>query len=137
MIPLTSSLENREEAFADVNDYLGRYEFTLGGNWDYDHGFFDRYLDEEHKVWIRIPFRVTHGDFDGDSSVSDAVVKLGQPFVLKHLYNDGLDQEADAMVYKALVDQFQSPVDKDAPVEDKWLAEAQQLLRKVEQGLVH
>lgn len=136
MIPLTSKLENREAAFKNVRDYLGQYEFTLGGNWEYDHGYFDRYLDEEHTLWVRIPFAVTHGTFDGDSDASDAVVRLGQPFVLKHLYNDGLDRQADVMVYKALVDQFQSPVNKDAPVEPRWVEEAESLLRKVEQGLV-
>lgn len=137
MIPLDSKLENREAAFTNLNDFLGRYEFTLGGNWEYDHGYFDRYLDEEHKVWVRVPFTVTHGTFDGDSDASDAVVKLGQPFLLKHLYNDGLDSKADAMIYKALVNQFQTPVDKDAPVEGKWVDEAMELLSRVEQGLVH
>lgn len=137
MIPLSSAIENREAAFLNLNDYLGQFEFALGGNWEYDHGYFDRYLDEEHKVWVRIPFTVTSGTFDGDNDSSDAVVKLGQPFVLKHLYNDGLDHEADAMIYKALVDQFQAPVDKDAPVERQWVTKAEELLKKVEQGLVH
>lgn len=137
MIPISSSLEGREAAFANLEDYLGQYEFTLGGNWEYDHGYFDRYLDEEHKVWIRVPFQVTGGTFDGDSDSTDAVVKVGQPFVLKHLYNDGLDRQADVMVTKALVNQFQSPVDKDAPLERQWVEKAEGLLRKVEQGLVH
>jgi hypothetical protein len=137
MIPISSSLEGREAAFANLEDYLGQYEFTLGGNWEYDHGYFDRYLDEEHKVWIRVPFEVTNGTFDGDSDSTDAVVRLGQPFVLKHMYNDGLDRQADLMVTKALVDQFQSPVDSDAPLERQWVEKAEGLLRKVEQGLVH
>jgi hypothetical protein len=137
MISINSTLENREAGFANVNDYLGQFEFTLGGNWEYDHGYFDRYLDEEHKLWIRIPFTVTRGTFDGVNDASDAVVKLGRPFVLKHLYTDGLDKNADAMMVKALVDQFQTPVDKDAPVEPQWVSEAESLLRKVEQGLVH
>lgn len=137
MIPITSTLENREAAFANVSDYLGRFEFTLGGNWEYDHGYFDRYLDEEHTLWVRIPFTVTHGTFDGDNDAADAVIKLGQPFVLRHLYNDGLDKQANPMIYKALVDQFQSPADQDAAVRPNWVREAESLLRKVEQGLVH
>jgi len=137
MKQLTSSVENYEAAFINLIDYLGEYEFALGGNWEYDHGYFDRYLDHEHKVWLRIPFQVTHGTFDGDSDDCDAVVKLGSPFVLKHLYNDGLDLSADTMVVKALVDQFQSPVDKDAPVEPEWVEKAKALLSKVEQGLPH
>lgn len=135
MISLTSTLEQREAAFANWNDYLGQYDFTLGGNWEYDHGYFDRFLDEERKVWLRIPFRVTHGTFDGDNPDSDAVVRLGKPFILKHLYNDGLDGEAKPQIYGALIDQFQDPIDKDASVEQKWVEKASELLRKLEQGL--
>jgi hypothetical protein len=132
MIPIPSPLEKKEAAFVNIYGQLSRHEFTLGGNWEYDHGYFDRYLDVEHKVWIRIPFQVTSGTFDGDSSSSDAVIQLERPFVLKHLYNDGLDLKADTMVYKALVDQFQAPVDKDAAVEDEWVKEARHVLDRVE-----
>lgn len=135
MIPLTSALEQREDAFTHWNDYLGRYEFTLGGNWEYDHGYFDRSLDKERKVWLRIPFRVTHGAFDGENDDSDAVIRLGRPFVLKHLYNEGLDGEAAAKLYGSLLDQFQEPVNQDAGIEARWLDKAKQLLRQVEQGL--
>jgi hypothetical protein len=137
MIPIPSALENKEAAFANVSEDLGRYEFTLGGNWEYDHGYFDRCLDEARMVWIRVPFRVTSGSFDGDSASSDAVIQLDRPFVLKHIYNEGLDLEADAMMYKALVDQFQTPVDKDARVEEKWIAEAKSLLKEVEASVLH
>lgn len=137
MIPIPSDLENKEAAFTDVSEGLGRYEFTLGGNWEYDHGYFDRYLDDAHKVWVRVPFRVTSGTFEGDAAGSDAVIRLDRPFVLKHVYNEGLDLKADAMVYKALVDQFQTPVDKDAEVEDQWVAEAKALLREVEASVLH
>ncbi len=33
-----------------------------------------------------------------------------------------------------MIDQFQEPLDKDAPVEDKWVAQAKSLLKEVEQG---
>lgn len=135
MIPLTSSLEQREAPFTYWSDYLRQHEFTLGGNWEYDHGFFDRYLDEAHKAWLRIPFQVTGGAFDGDSADSDAVVTLGKPFVLKHLYNEGLDIEASPKVYGSLLDQFQEPVDKDAEVDSRSLERAKQILRDIEHGI--
>jgi hypothetical protein len=132
MIPLESALTNQEEAFGQVSNYLNKFDFTLGGNWEYDHGYFDRYLDEAHKVWLRIPFEVTHGVLDVDPAASDAIICMGTPFVLKHIYNDGLDNEARIHTYGGLVDQFQEPIDKDAPIEDDWVAKAQEMLDKVE-----
>jgi hypothetical protein len=132
MILLDSALAEREEAFDKVRTFLHGFEFVLGGNWDYEHGYFDRYLDEGHKVWLRIPFEVTHGALDGDSETTDAVIHIGSPFVLKHVYNEGLDKEAQVRTYGALIDQFQEPVDKDAPVESDWVEKAKQLLRQIE-----
>ncbi|MCU6796353.1 YugN-like family protein [Paenibacillus sp. WQ 127069] len=132
MIPIKSVLTNYEEPFDEVSRQLHQFEFTLGGNWDYDHGYFDRYLDDAHQVWLRIPFEVTHGTLDGDTGATDAIICMGTPFVLKHIYNDGLDKEAHLNVSGALIDQFQEPIDKDAPVEDKWVAAAKDMLGKVE-----
>ncbi|MDF2959797.1 MAG: YugN-like family protein [Paenibacillus sp.] len=134
MIPLESDLVDREEAFDQVRNYLHEFEFSLGGNWDYEHGYFDRNLDEANKVWLRIPFEVKHGALDGDAASTDAVIHLGTPFVLKHLYNEGLDKEAKINTYGALFDQFQEPVDKDAPVEDKWVNKAKDVLHEVERS---
>ncbi|WP_281885319.1 YugN family protein [Paenibacillus sp. YYML68] len=132
MIPLQSTITGREEAFDAVREYLHGMEFALGGNWDYEHGSFDRYLDEAHKVWLRLPFEVTHGVLDGDTPETGAIVQFGSPFVLKHIYNEGLDSEAQIRTYGALLDQFSSPLDSDAPVEDKWVKEAKELLHRVE-----
>ncbi|WNQ10192.1 YugN family protein [Paenibacillus aurantius] len=134
MITLTSALENKQAAYVNIQSYLEDYGFTIGGNWEYDHGYFDANLDEAQKIWVRIPFTVIHGTFDGDTKESDAVIRLGKPFALKHLYEEGLDNEARPMVSAALVNQFQDPVDKDAEIEQKWLDEAENLLKRVEQG---
>lgn len=134
MITLDSKLTGKEEAFEKVRHQLHAFEFTLGGNWDYEKGCFDRYLDEAHKVWLRIPFEVTHGKLDGDTDSTDAVVRIGTPFVLKHEYNEGLDKEAQSNTFGALMNQFQEPVDKDADVDGKWADQAKALLAKVESG---
>ncbi|MDQ1910155.1 YugN-like family protein [Paenibacillus sp. GD4] len=137
MIPINSSIENTQEPFDKIRNYLHSFEFVLGGNWDYEHGYFDRYLDEGHKVWLRIPFEVTHGRLEGDTDATDAVIRVGTPFVLKHVYNEGLDKEAQIRTYGALVDQFQEPVDKDAPVDDKWVQQAKDMLQEVERSWLH
>lgn len=136
MVPLTSKLENIEEGFVNVNRYLEEHEFALGGNWEYDHGYFDRHLDEGQKVWLRLPFQVTHGTMEGESDESDAVIKFGQPFVLRHLYNEGLDQEAAMNVTGAMLNQFQEPVNPDASVDDRWVKKAESVLRNVERGIL-
>ncbi|WJH34951.1 YugN-like family protein [Paenibacillus sp. CC-CFT747] len=127
---------SREQAsgLCQYSKLPGRLRLHHRGNWEYDHGYFDANLDEAQKIWVRIPFTVIHGTFDGDTKESDAVIRLGKPFALKHLYEEGLDNEARPMVSAALVNQFQDPVDKDAEIEQKWLDEAENLLKRVEQG---
>lgn len=137
MKPIHSALENVTAEYDRVHDRLRQYQFTLGGNWEYDRGYFDRALDEARKVWLRLPFEVTRGRLDGEESANrDARIRLGTPFVLKHVYNEGLDQEAAPRTFGALFDQFQEPVDQDAGVEDHWVVQATELLRTVEQGLL-
>ncbi|MCD1260971.1 hypothetical protein B5M42_019395 [Paenibacillus athensensis] len=134
---LSSKLDQIQESFDSVRDKLHEHEFALGGGWEYDHGYFDKYLDEAHKVWLRIPFEVVDGRIEGDTASTDALVKLGTPFVLKHIYNEGLDVEAEAETMGAMLDQFQTPLDPDAAIEDKWVKEAKDVLQEVETGWVH
>jgi hypothetical protein len=133
MKKLESQLEHQTIALDEFRDTLAGFDFTLGGNWDYDHGYFDRPLDEAHKVWLRIPFKVEHGTADLDNEDTKATVEIGKPFVLKHVYNEGLDPKAEAETYGALIDQFQTPIESDADVESEWIAKGTELLRKVEQ----
>ncbi|MBD0380142.1 YugN family protein [Paenibacillus sedimenti] len=137
MKPLSSSLTQVQESFDSVRDHLHEFEFALGGNWDYDHGYFDRNLDEANKVWLRIPFQMVTGRIEGDTEATDAIVKMGTPFVLKHVYNEGLDQGAEAETYGALIDQFQTPLNPDAEIEDKWVEKAEGLLKRVEKAWIH
>jgi hypothetical protein len=132
MKTLSSKLEQVQESFDSVRDHLQDSEFVLGGNWEYDHGYFDHYLDDGHKVWLRIPFQVITGRIEGDTEATDALVQIGTPFVLKHVYNEGLDKGAEAETYGALIDQFQAPIDADDEVDDKWMQEASKLLQEVE-----
>lgn len=138
MIPIQSTIEGREVEFATMQQYLQSYQFNLGGNWDYDHGCFDRHLDEQaRKVWLRIPFHVTRGHIDSEKENTEAMIKIGKPYVLKHIYNEGLDAEAVPRVYTSVFDQFQDPLDKDAEVEQQWLNAAGEILRAVERGLAN
>ncbi|GIP34314.1 YugN family protein [Paenibacillus sp. J2TS4] len=135
MIPISSSLENREEAFVNLYRSLQEIDFTLGGNWEYGQGSFDRALDEKQQMWLRIPFQVTHGTFDGDHDSSDAIIQLGQPFALRHLYRESSDPQADMQIMGGLINQFQTPVDKDAEIGQEWADKAREIVQEVEQHL--
>lgn len=132
MIPISSSLEGRETKFTEMQVLLANRQFALGGNWDYAGGSFDRALDEDHKVWLRIPFQVTDGTIDSELSENNARIRFAEPYVLKHVYNEGNDPEASARVMGAMFDQFQSPVDPDADVEPRWVERAKELMKEVE-----
>ncbi len=132
MHSIPSSLTSQEQEFVIVKNDLSEHGFSLGGSWDYDHGSFDCALDDKHQVWLRLPFNVTNGNLDSESQEIDAKIKFGEPYVLKHLYNEGSDKEAQPRILGALIDQFQDPVDKDADIEARWIDQAKSKLRQVE-----
>jgi hypothetical protein len=132
MIPLSSKLESREQEFVEIKSLLEEHEFALGGGWEYDHGSFDRYLDEAHKVWLRIPFEVINGNTDSETVENDAKIRIGQPFVLKHVYNEGTSANTVPRTFGGLVDQFQDPLDPDDEIEPKWVEKANNVLGQVE-----
>jgi hypothetical protein len=133
MIPLSSRLNSRELVFGEIKNRLSGYDFSIGGNWDYKSGSFDRPLDgEAQKVWLRLPFEVINGDLDAETDNDDALIRFEQPFVLKHVYNEGLEQGVSPGMMGGLVNQFQHPTDPDASVEQIWIDKAEQVLRQVE-----
>lgn len=133
MQSIPSSLTSQEQEFVVVSNALSEHGFSLGGNWDYDRGSFDCALDgEAQKVWLRLPFDVTNGNLDSETQENDAKIRFGEPYVLKHIYNEGLDKEAQPGVFSAAFSQFSDPVDPDAKIESRWIDEAKRKLREVE-----
>ncbi|MBW7459566.1 YugN family protein [Paenibacillus sepulcri] len=137
MIPLSSKLESREHEFSQMKNALEEHEFALGGSWSYEGGSFDRFLDEAHKVWLRLPFDVVSGNVDSESDDNHARIKMGQPFVLRHVYNEGLDEDTVPRVMGGLINQFQGPTDPDAEIDSKWIDKAKHVLGEVEQLFPH
>lgn len=132
MHALSSSLTSQVKDYIVSKNALSEHGFALGGNWDYDHGSFDCALDEANKVWLRLPFDVTVGNLDSESEPPDTQIQFGQPYVLKHVYNEGLDREAQPRGLGAMMDQFSDPVDADAEIESHWIQRARQKLEAVE-----
>jgi hypothetical protein len=132
MYPISSSLTSQVQEFDKVRSAVAGHGFTLSGNWDYDSGTFDCALDDANQVWLRLPFEVTIGNLDSEADETDAKIRLGEPFVLKHVYNEGLDREAQPRAAGALLDQFSDPVNADADIEPRWIEKAKQRLQEIE-----
>lgn len=132
MHALPSTLTSKVRDYVVSREALSEQGFTLGGNWDYDHGSFDCALDDANKVWLRLPFDVTVGNLDGESDDNDTEIRFGQPYVLKHVYNEGLDREAQPAVMGAVLNQFSDPLDPDDKIESEWIEKAERKLREAE-----
>lgn len=131
MKPIQSNLPGTRGTFGYFREAF-QPEFTLA-NWDYEQGFFDRKLDEQGMVFLRLPVKVLQGELDS----ADAWLELGTPFVLKHVYQTGVEEDIGyyAPVASAMMNQFQEPLDKDAKVDQKWVNKAQAIVKELENRL--
>ncbi|QAS54693.1 YugN-like family protein [Halobacillus litoralis] len=135
MIPLSSPLTGSVFTFDDVEKELKALGFTLADNWDYEHGYFDNKIDDHVGYqFIRLPFVVTSGSLDAPSD--HALIQMEEPFLLSHKYNPGLDDNVKEGNVRAIFDQFQEPVDKDASFPEEHISAGEDLLHQVEQALL-
>lgn len=132
MIPISSVLQSQDLKYLETKRLMESQQFSLGGNWEYENGSFDRALDDENKVWLRIPFEVFNGHIEGDTADDNTMIRLGTPYVLKHLYKEGNDPTASVRVMGAMFDQFQAPANPDAEIEPKWVEDAQNIVNELE-----
>lgn len=132
MIPLDSSVENQTYRLEDLEDKLKPLGYVIGGNWDYDHGSFDYKMDDENGYYfLRVPFKAIDGQLDSDG----CSVQLGQPFLLSHEYQEGLDDHADAGNFSASVNQFSEPKDRDGNIPETFIEKGEQLVEELEKEL--
>jgi len=132
MIPISSVLQSKDLNYLETKSVMESQQFSLGGNWEYKNGSFDRALEDENKVWLRIPFEVFNGHIDTETADDNTMIRIGTPYVLKHLYNEGNDPTASVRVMGAMFDQFQPPVNPDADIEPKWVDAARKIMNELE-----
>ncbi|WP_082233520.1 YugN-like family protein [Halobacillus massiliensis] len=134
MYALDSNLTGATYAFSTLEQQLILLGFNLADNWDYDHGYFDYQIaNEEGYHFLRIPFTAVSGNLDAPTS--SPIVRVGEPFVLTHLYQDGIDDHVREGNFRAMIDQFQEPKDKDAEVPEKFIAQGREVLKEAESQL--
>ncbi|RHW32729.1 hypothetical protein D1B33_16300 [Lysinibacillus yapensis] len=135
MLQFESELVGKHAQFGYLQDKLKNYGFCLGGYWDYDRGFFDTILSKQNgeTIYLRLPFVVISGMLDSD----DAFIQFKTPYVIKHIANYGLDFDEGSLLEATGFSQFQTPVDKDAEIQQKhkWVQAGEQVVGKVLQYL--
>lgn len=134
MRQIDSTIEGATGRFKDVKDFFLKRDFVIGSNWEYTGGYFDCKLDKQEEkngeyVYLRIPAVAKEGQFDQ----KNATIEIGKPFVLVHRFESNNDLSATSnTVMGSLINQFQSPTEKDAPVDDIWTLRGEKKLREIE-----
>ncbi|KGX86733.1 YugN-like family protein [Pontibacillus litoralis] len=132
MITIPSKVESHTFSLYDLEQMLKPIGYVIGGNWDYEHGSFDYKMeDDEGYQFLRVPFIAVNGQLD-DKEVR---VKLGQPYLLAHQYQSGLDDQVHSGNIQAAFNQFQEPENPDAEVPERIIEIGQQLVFQLEEVL--
>lgn len=133
MIHIQSNLEGKELSVGELKKKLGPIGFTINGNWEYDHAFFDYKMNDDHgdQQYIRIPFQSTGGSLDEDGTL----VQLGTPFLLDHQFETEVDDEGNVGALSGSFNQFKEPADKDAPFPKEYVERGRSLVSKAEQAI--
>ncbi|HAQ08087.1 MAG TPA: hypothetical protein DCR24_11395 [Bacillus bacterium] len=133
MIEIPSELEGKHFDLYKLEQLLKPLGYSVGGNWDYDHGAFDYKIDDEVGYqFLRLPFRTIDGQLDSPG----CTVQLQRPLLLSHKYQRGLDDNAFIRNASASFNQFQEPVDKDASFPEKYIEVGKSLVKEAESSLL-
>ncbi|SFB13186.1 MULTISPECIES: YugN-like family protein [unclassified Bacillus (in: firmicutes)] len=133
MFKITSRLENQQFDLFKLEQKLKPIGYEIGGNWEYDHGYFDYKIDDQVGYqYLRVPFRAIDGQLDA----RNCTVALERPFLLSHKYQRGIDDHAEIGNLSASFNQFQEPVDKDASFPLKYIDTGKALVTELESILL-
>jgi hypothetical protein len=133
MIELTSQLEGKRFDLYQLEQALKPMGYSIGGNWDYDQGSFDyKIADEPGYQFLRLPFTAVEGQLDA----KNCVVEFRRPFLLGHVYQEGLDDHVHVDNSNASFNQFSEPVEKDGDVPDRFVKIGKTLIKDVENALL-
>jgi len=133
MIEIPSRLEGQVFRLYTLEQELKPLGYTIGGNWDYDHGSFDYKIDDEVGYqFLRVPFEAVDGQLDSDGTS----VKIGRPFLLSHKYQRGLDDNVHDDNLESIINQFSEPQDPDASFPEKYIDLGKALVKELEDRLL-
>ncbi|OAS87088.1 MULTISPECIES: YugN-like family protein [Metabacillus] len=134
MIEIPSKIDGQTVELYDLEQKLKPLGYSIGGNWEYDHGYFDyKIASEVGYQYLRVPFEATDGQLDSPNTM----VQIGTPFLLSHKYQIGLDDHATIGNFSASINQFQEPQDKDATFPEKYIEIGKELVQELEGSLLN
>jgi hypothetical protein len=133
MIEISSTIVGKQYDLYKLEQLLKPIGYSIGGNWDYDHGSFDyKIADEEGYQFLRVPFKAIDGQLDS----RNCTVELQTPFLLSHVYEEGIDHDYSQIGNtSAAFNQFQDPVDKDGTFPDQYIDKGKALVEELENVL--
>ncbi len=133
MIELPSRLEGEHFDLFKLEQKLKPNGYSIGGNWDYDQGAFDYKMNDDGAYqFLRLPFTAVDGQLDA----RNCTVQLGRPYLLSHVYQQGIDEQAHSDNSSATFNQFQEPVDKDGEIPEHYLEKGKELVIELENLLL-
>ncbi|MEB1807220.1 MAG: YugN-like family protein [Bacillaceae bacterium] len=132
MIELNSAIENKQFKLQHLEEKLKPLGYVIGGNWEYDHGYFDYKINQTvgNYIFLRVPFTAVDGELDQKG----VKVELGRPFLLNHDFQESLDD--NILEYNSFMNQFSEPENKDAEVPQDMIAHGQSLVQELEATLL-
>ncbi|OEH94037.1 YugN-like family protein [Bacillus solimangrovi] len=132
MIPIKSTIEGKSFNLFELELKLKPIGYDIGGNWDYDHGYFDYKIDDEVGYqFLRVPFEAVDGQLDSNG----CTVKMKRPFLLSHKYQRGLDDNVHVGNFNSSFNQFSEPEDPDATFPKDLVNVGKSLVDELEQAL--
>ncbi|MED4227754.1 YugN-like family protein [Neobacillus cucumis] len=133
MFEIPSKVEGKQFELYKLELKLKPIGYTIGGNWDYDHGAFDYKLnDEDSYQFLRLPFSAIDGELDSGG----CKVEIGRPFLLSHQYEAGIDEHGDTGDFSGTLNQFQAPTDQDADIPSPYIDKGKRLVAELEKVLL-
>jgi hypothetical protein len=134
VIEIPSKIDGQTIELYDLEQKLKPLGYSIGGNWEYDHGYFDyKIASEVGYQYLRVPFEATDGQLD----TPNTMVQIGTPFLLSHKYQIGLDDHSTIGNFSASINQFQEPQDKDATFPEKYIEIGKDLVQELEGKLLN
>lgn len=132
MIDIPSTIEGKHFDLYKLEQILKPLGYSIGGNWEYDHGSFDYQIDNKDGYqYLRVPFKSVDGQLDS----RNCTVELQRPFLLAHNYQEGIDEEGNIGNFSASINQFQEPVEKDADFPSQYIDTGRELVKELESAL--
>ncbi|PLR92696.1 YugN-like family protein [Bacillus sp. T33-2] len=133
MIDIPSKIEAKHYDLYKLEQLLKPLGYSIGGNWEYDHGSFDYEIDDRMGyLFLRLPFKAIDGQLDSHG----CTVELQRPFLISHVYEPGLDNQGDAGSFSAAFNQFAEPVDKDGTFPGQNIEIGRSLVKELEAALL-